>query len=247
MTTADIHALVGAYALNAVDDLERAAFDRHVAGCDSCRAELDELREAAGRLADPAWSVPPRRLRVEVLNKVSRTRQLPPVTSPAAEPVRRADRRRWLVAAAAAVLLAGGTGVAVYAVQEQRLGEQRDLATAAEQHEARTRGILASPDLVIRTARMIGGGKVTLAYSYAQDAGVIMLGADAPPPNGEVFQMWTLRGEQATSAGVLAVGQTTAVQIVEGLPDNDAIGITAEPAGGADQPSLPLVSSVQIV
>ena len=28
--TVDIHALAGAYALDAVDDLERAAFDRHL-------------------------------------------------------------------------------------------------------------------------------------------------------------------------------------------------------------------------
>ena len=51
MTTTDIHALVGAYALDAVDDLERVAFERHLQACESCRAEVDELRETAGSLA----------------------------------------------------------------------------------------------------------------------------------------------------------------------------------------------------
>jgi anti-sigma factor RsiW len=59
----DIHALVGAYALDAVDDLERAAFDRHLRGCGACQAEVTELQETAARLADGTWSVPPPALR----------------------------------------------------------------------------------------------------------------------------------------------------------------------------------------
>ena len=72
MTTTDIHALVGAYALDAVDDLERAAFERHIRECDGCRGELDELRETASRLADSTWSIPPPRLRTEVLGAIGR-------------------------------------------------------------------------------------------------------------------------------------------------------------------------------
>jgi anti-sigma factor RsiW len=248
MTGTDIHALVGAYALDALDDRERAAFDRHVTDCETCRAELNELRETAARLADSTWSVPPPRLRTEVMAAIGRTRQLPPVVPPRAvapeHPVSR--RHRWLVAAAAAALLAGGTGVAVYGVQEQRITEQRQLAAAAERREARTRAILAAPDLVVRTGVMIGGGKVTVASSQLQNAGVVMLGADAPPANGEVFQLWTIRGEQATNAGVLAVGQTATVQVVDGLPGSDVLGVTAEPPGGSAQPTTPLVSAVQL-
>ena len=43
----EVHSLAGAYALDALDDLERAAFDRHLRECEACRAEADELREAA--------------------------------------------------------------------------------------------------------------------------------------------------------------------------------------------------------
>src|SRR4029453_8688488 len=120
--TTDIHALVGAYALDAVDDLERAAFDRHVAECVNCRAELDELRETAARLADPAWSVPPPRLRTArrggspagrgCPRRPGRAPPPPPRPAAVAEPPG-GRRRRRLVAAAAAVLLAAGTGVAV--------------------------------------------------------------------------------------------------------------------------------------
>ena len=46
----DVHALSGAYAVDALDDLERAAFERHLAECPECRAEVDSLREAASLL-----------------------------------------------------------------------------------------------------------------------------------------------------------------------------------------------------
>ena len=52
----EIHALSGAYAVNALDDIERAQFERHLAECAECRAEVasppDEPRyDVAGRPA----------------------------------------------------------------------------------------------------------------------------------------------------------------------------------------------------
>ncbi|WP_103337818.1 zf-HC2 domain-containing protein [Amycolatopsis sp. CA-126428] len=44
MTTADLHTLTGAYAVNALSDLERAQFDRHLNECDACRLEVRELQ-----------------------------------------------------------------------------------------------------------------------------------------------------------------------------------------------------------
>ena len=41
--SADIHALSGAYAVDAVDDIERAEFERHLATCADCREEVAEL------------------------------------------------------------------------------------------------------------------------------------------------------------------------------------------------------------
>src|SRR4051812_31948404 len=106
----DIHTLAGAYALDAVDDLERVAFDRHLVDCESCRAEIDELRETAARLADSTWSAPPPRLRTDVLAAIAQTRQVS--TAPAIRRESSSRRRRWTAAAAAAVVLAGGAGAA---------------------------------------------------------------------------------------------------------------------------------------
>jgi anti-sigma-K factor RskA len=247
VTTTDIHALVGAYALDAVDDLERAAFVRHLADCPTCRAELDELRETAARLADGTWSVPPPRLRSEVLAAIGRTRQLTPGESPRDARKATASRwRRYTAAAAAAVVLAGGAGAAAWTIQDQRVRDQRALAEAAEQREARTRAILAAPDMVVRTAPMRGGGKVTVASSVLRNAAVVLLGADAPPADGKAFQFWAIHGATPTDAGVLAAGQASAVQIIDGLPGSSAFGVTVEPAGGSPTPSQPLAALVQL-
>ena len=71
MTVSDIHSLSGAYALDAVDDIERAAFERHLRECQSCSLEVLELRETVGRLADTVAVEPPASLRASVLSTVA--------------------------------------------------------------------------------------------------------------------------------------------------------------------------------
>ncbi|MBO4209182.1 anti-sigma factor, partial [Micromonospora echinofusca] len=102
-----MHALAGAYVLDAVSDIERAAFSRHLADCETCALEVAELRETVARLADQTWSVPPPRMRAEVLAQIRRTPQLPP--GGVARPAGRggsARWRQWTIAAAAAGVVA---------------------------------------------------------------------------------------------------------------------------------------------
>ena len=94
---------------------------------------------------------------------------------------------------------------------------------------------------------MIGGGKVTVASSELQNAGVVMLGADAAPSDGRAFQLWTIRGTTPRNAGVLAAGQTSYVSVIDGLPGSDAFAVTVEPAGGSRSPTLPPVAAVPLV
>jgi anti-sigma factor RsiW len=176
----DIHSLAGAYVLDAVDDLERAAFERHLRECATCRSEVDELREASARLADGAWSVPPPSLRANVMTAVRSTRQLSP-EQPLRATRRAVTRWRRLTAAAAAVVAVAG---ATYAVQDQRVRHERARAEAAQAAEARVQSVLSAPDLTVRQQVVDGGGRVTVAVSRLRDAGVILLAADAAPANG---------------------------------------------------------------
>jgi len=239
MSTTDIHALVGAYALDAVDDLERAAFERHLADCEACRAEAVELRETTARLADSTWSVPPPRLRSEVLAQIGRTRQLPPGEPGRRDPKAAVSRwRRFTAGAAAAVVLAAGAGAATWAVQEQRVHEKGVVAAAAQAQQARIEAVLAAGDLVVRTAPMIGGGKVTVAYSAAQGSSVVAIRADAAPGADRAFEMWTIRGTGAPAqAGLLKPGEQAAVRLVDGVAGSDVFAVSLEKATGNPTPT----------
>ena len=240
----DIHALVGAYALDAVDDLERAAFDRHLRGCGACQVEVTELQETVARLADGTWSVPPPALRDNVLAEIATTRQVAPVGP--ARLRRPGSLRLRLTAAAAAVVAAATAGTAVFVVQEDRVRHERALAEAARSGSPRVEAILASPDLVVHQEELTTGGKVTVASSRLQDAGVILLAATDAPADNRVFELWTVRGGAAVQAGTLDVGQRHIVQVVEGLTGSSDVGVTVERAGGSATPTLPMVGDVKL-
>jgi anti-sigma factor RsiW len=245
--TSQEHTLIGPYVLDAVTDLERAAVDRHLRECDSCRAEVDELREASAKLADGAWSVPPPRLRDNVLAAIASTRQVAPISpaAPAVAATARRSRLRLVSAAAAVVVAAAGAGSVVYVVQDQRVRQEQANVTAARATENLTRAVLDSPDLVLREERLTTGGRVTVASSKLQNAGVIMLAADAAPTDGKVYQLWTIREQGPTPEGSMAPGQASAVQLVRGLPEADGVGVTVEPGPGATRPTT-LVADVSL-
>jgi hypothetical protein len=244
--SADVHSLLGPYVLDAVDDLERAAFDRHLRECADCRAEVAELRDTAARLADSSWSVPPPRLRENVLAEIAATRQTSPEI-PQLVRQRKPLPGRRLLAAAAVVVAAAGAGSATWAVQDHRVRSERASAEAAQASEQRIRTLLASPDLVMRDQTLTGGGRVTVAYSRLHSAGVIILAADAAPADGHVFQLWTVQSQRAISQGALGVGQSGTVRVVEGLQNASDVGVTVEPAGGSKAPTLPMVADVKIL
>jgi anti-sigma factor RsiW len=110
-TNEDLHELTAAYALDALDADERSVYERHLAGCGRCRADLSELSETAGALAlATEGPAPPDELRSRILAAAREE-------GPANVVSIRATRRRWYavaaVAAAAAVGLAIGLSVAL--------------------------------------------------------------------------------------------------------------------------------------
>jgi anti-sigma-K factor RskA len=242
MTSPDIHALGGAYALDAVDDLERASFDRHLAECDACTVEVAEYRETATRLAEGSWSVPPPRMREEVLARAAATPQLAPLGHRRGAPNPVARWRRLAAAAAAVAVLGTGAAVTTYAVQEQRLGAQQVAVAAAEERAARIQTVLAAPDAALRGGELTGGGRVTVVVSDTEDAGVVVL-ADAPAPGPDrAYQLWVLDGITPISVGLLPAGQAQATELIEGVRGRGAFAVSLEPAGGSPAPSTtPLV------
>jgi anti-sigma-K factor RskA len=236
--TDDIHTLAGAYALDAVNDIERAAFTRHVAGCESCAQDVAELRATAARLADATWSAPPPGMRAAVLARATRTRQeAPGARERDRTAVAAAQRRwrRWTAAAVAAGIIAVGGAAASYAIQEQRVRDERAAAEEARAEAAAIQDVLRAPDATLRRHAASTSGTVTVVDAPSRDAAVVLLDALPTPGAHKAYQLWLGHGGAMTSAGVLAAGQTSA--LIPRLGNADAVGVSLEPAGGSAQPT----------
>ncbi|HEY7226059.1 MAG TPA: anti-sigma factor [Micromonosporaceae bacterium] len=242
----DVHTLAGAYALDALSEFERAAFARHLAGCEACAAEVAGLTEAAARLAVLDAQAPPARLRDTVLNEVYRTRQLPAERARMA-PVRgRAQARsRWLPAVAAAVVgIAGMTGV--WAVQQHRVTDARGQTEQAISQQEQVAAILSAPDAQVRGATPTGGGRVTVVVSPSLGDGVVLLAGLPDPSPDRAYQLWLIRDGVPTSAGLLAAGTGSGTVLLDGVHTSDTLGVTQEPSGGSPAPTPPILTDIDL-
>jgi hypothetical protein len=134
------HTEIGAYSLGLLEQADREAFEDHLAGCQTCAAELAELSGMAGLL-----------------------RGVEPVEAPDQEPAqasvtelirRRATRQRYrarwqgaLAAAAGLVLIAGGIAVGIASAPQSKpavaaLTLQGQLHSATSPRAAGTVGLL---------------------------------------------------------------------------------------------------------
>jgi anti-sigma-K factor RskA len=229
----DLHALTGAYALDAIDGSERDRFERHLHRCQSCDHEVRGLRETAGRLAVAVARVPPTQLKERVMTAAARTRQLPP---PAAERPQPKAGRSWLPRAAMAF---GAVATAVAIVLGVALSStQRQLDSALAQDKAIS-AVLTAPGARILTARATVGGTGTVVVATSQQK-LIFTATGLPRLSAaKVYQLWLMGPPRTRSAGLLALaaGGRTAPLLAAGLRPGDQVGLTIEPAGGTSQPT----------
>ncbi|MBY6366317.1 anti-sigma factor [Rhodococcoides corynebacterioides] len=254
--SSDLVDLAYAYALDAVDDVERADIDRRVAAASpDVRARFDAVVESVhvtlALAADADASPPPAHLRERVLSAVD-AEQAPDTeqaltteqavtteqAGPAAPVVSLDDRRRtrrWRIAAAAAaaVLVVGVGG----AVVSQQFGSDPTSPTAT---------VLAADDVQRSTVPVEGGGSATVAWSRSHDAAVVTLDGLTDPGDGRVFEMWLIGADPAPRpAGLVEADAATADRehLVSGLEDATTWAVTVEPEGGSDAPtSQPIVA-----
>ena len=225
----EIHALSGAYAVDALDDIERAQFERHLADCAECRAEVDSLREAAALLPETTTAVPSDALRERVLAGIATVRPLPPLT--VETPARRRPRFRpaALVAAAAAVV-AIGAGAVVWQPWDDETSQAPQLSAVER--------VLQAEDAEEYVQELPDGSKATLTRSKSLNQAVIETSDMAPPPNGKVYELWLdHEGVGMVPAGLMP-DASDAVLLLEGDPaTGQGACITVEPAGGSEEPT----------
>ena len=228
----EIHALSGAYAVDALDDIERAQFERHLAECAECRAEVASLRSTAALLAETTATDPPEGMRERVLADIATVRPLPPTVGNGAAP-RRRFRLAPLVAAAAVIAAVGAGGIVV---AEPWADDTPQVQVSAVDQ------VLQAEDAE-RYTKAIDGSEATLVRSPSLNKAVLVTKDMAPPPEGKVYELWLdHEGVGMVPAGLMAQGGEQQI-LLEGDPATAlGAGITVEPAGGSEEPTLPPVT-----
>ena len=242
-----MHLLTGAYAVNALDDAERAAFEEHLAGCPDCTAEVRGLLDTTSRLAAAEAIEPPARLKAAVLAQIATTRQLPPELS--ADPVVVALRRPgwgWAqrsLAVAAAVLVVVVVGLSAL------LAQSNSTRSAVDAQQAAVTRVLTAPDAQTVGGAIPGGGRGAVVVSASEGTAVFVGSHLAAPPSGHTYELWYVTGSGAAiPAGTFepaASGRVTTV--LDGtVGDATKVAMTVEPAGGSKQPTTAPIMAVPI-
>jgi anti-sigma-K factor RskA len=203
---------LGLYALGLLDPGERIAIERHLATCDTCRADLATHRSTLNALRQDVGIVAPADLHDRI---VTRHRRGPGLSLP-------------VFAYAASALLAVALVVSLAALsQERAMRDDYARALSAVAGGARVVSLDAKGNADVR-------GAVVLSRE-----GTAYLVLQLPtPPAGKAYEAWVIRGGVATAAGMAPVltGVIT-MQLHDPLRPGDATAITLEDAPGAQQPT----------
>jgi len=253
----DLHALAGPYAMDAVSDEESASFTEHLAGCEQCRDDVREMREATARLGIAAAVRPRPELREQTIRAALSTAQLAPVVSAArdsrtclmADEKKEKPLRRlaWRIRSARPAVRISLAAAAVLAVAAAVLGGMTSSAVRQLDHsrhqEHMIAAVLNAPDKVMLTARVVTGGTATVVMSHEARAAVFTAHDLVALPSTESYEIWLMgpTGERAAGMVRPQAGGMAGPTIVSGLRPGDMIGVTVEPAGGSSRPTSVIV------
>ena len=217
---------LAAYLLGALEPGEAAVLERHLAGCEECRTELEWLRPAVQLLPESVERVEPApRLRQNLMEQVRAEAE-----SASASPRR---ERRWslsgwslrpLTGLAAVVLVIAAA--AAYAIGVSDSGGGGEVTTVSSGH---------APEV---TAEVVSEG----------ESGTLHLAHLHQLPPDKVLQAWVERDGKVESARTLFVPNQdgTASATIDDMDGVTTVMVTAEPRGGSVQPTSAPIASVSM-
>lgn len=263
--------LAEVYALDAVDDAERAAIEHYIAYAPEAeRTTFNErVRQARETLAASfaAEEEPPAGLLDRILTTLpaQAPKELPGAyagdAAPAAPPVVARPVREPSEASVTDELgaarqrreerrrpqgmrnwLVGAAAAAVIALGGVGVG-----AYVANQNDPLNQ-VLQAGDVRRATVDVAGGGTATVTVSASKDAIVVKMNDVPPPPPGKVYQMWLIPkdGSAPVSQGLMDAEALSKPAVVKGISSAASLGITVEPAGGSKSPTLPAVAAATL-
>jgi anti-sigma-K factor RskA len=231
--------LVALAALGELSPDEQRELDRLADANPAMVAELDAAVAAAASVQSSVAESPPAALRQSVLDAIVATPQVggdaaAPVAAPidlGAERARRRGLMPLVAAAAAAVIFVVGAAVVVMSRDDGGGGDQIAAVVGASDAETRI---------------LTGEFEVMVTFAASQDA--VVVEADGLPEltDEETYQLWLVGdGGAATSAGIFRPDDagTVAVRIDDVDPTGFVLGVTEEPAGGSESPTLPILAT----
>ena len=233
---AEAHELIAGYALDALDEADRARAKELLATSEEAREELRSLTDVAAAMATATAGPAPRpelrgrileSARAEPQNVVSlderRRSRLVPVLGVAA------------ALAACAALAAGLWGASVSSdLDEARSALARERAAAA---------VLAHP----ASESSLTGAAGRLVVGADGDAVLVVSGVP-PVPAGKTYQVWVIDEGHPVSGGLFAPADGTLAVPVDGkVGPGSVVAVTVEDDGGASAPTgKPVIASAPV-
>lgn len=208
-----VHDLTPAYALDALDDREREAYEAHLATCDDCRAELASLQETTTSLAYAVPAPPPSdALRDRILEQARRERENVVPLRP----------RRVPYALATVAAVAATIAIALGIWNLALVDERNDLRALADPHAR----VVELPDRGALAGRLL--------VEPDGDARLVVDGAPTAPDKD--YEIWVFDGETPRPAGVFDGGRRV-VRLTRPVPRGASVAVTIERNGGVERPT----------
>jgi anti-sigma-K factor RskA len=228
------HELIAGYALDALDDADRARAEALLAFSEEARDELRAYSDVATAMATAvSGPAPVPELRERVLGAVRAEPQ-----NVVSLDERRRSRAVPVLAACAAVaacvaLVAGIWGFGVSSdLDDTRAALARERAAAA---------VLADPNAQ-SVALESGDGRLVVG---GDGKAVLVVDSLAPAPPGKTYELWVSDGGAPVPAGVFSgAGDRDVVPVDQPVETGSVVLVTVEPEGGVDAPTTkPIVAS----
>ena len=234
-----IDALLALAALGELSAEEETELDALLAADVSAADDLAAVLAIAAQVQALNAEAPPAELKARVMEAIALVEQGGAPVAPADAPVvdlaaareRRAARRWQPVAAAAAVAMLVVGGV----VATRSGGDETDVVAQ----------VIAADDAEVRPFDGDLGGELRAVYSPDQNVLVVDGAGVATLVDSETYQLWLVADDGVVSVGTFRPDDDgrVAAGFVGADPDGRTLGVTIEPAGGSEAPTLPIVAT----
>jgi anti-sigma-K factor RskA len=217
---------LAAFMLGALSPEEAAQLERHLEGCERCRAEMRWLEPAVQRLPESVErQEPPRSLRESLMAEVRAEADPGEARRSLADRLREAFGSQGLRPATALAVVA----LAVVAVAGYEIGKGGGGEEGASTIVSRSHGI---------TVKMVREG----------DGGTLRLAGVHQLPPKKVLEAWVRREGKVEPVSALFVPdrEGRAATQIEDMSGVDTVMVTEEPQGGSEAPTSPAIVTMSV-